>query len=68
MLTIKTDERTSLVQTFVRTCNDRSSWPKWGDADNIGLPQAGPDQLSSASVLYQSFVVGLDRFIFGFLF
>jgi len=37
-------------------------------AHNIGLPQAEPDQLSSAAVLYQSFVVGLDHFIIRFLF
>jgi hypothetical protein len=29
----------------------------------MGLPQAGHDQLSSALVRYQSFVVGLDRLI-----
>jgi len=37
-------------------------------AHNMGLPQTGPDQLSSASVLYQSFVVGLDRLIIRFSF
>jgi hypothetical protein len=35
---------------------------------NMGLPQTGPDQLSSAAVLYQSFVMRLDRFIIGFRF
>ncbi len=34
----------------------------------MGLPQAGPDQLSSTAVLYQSFVVGLDRLLIGFSF
>jgi len=33
-LTIKTDERVSLVQIFERICNDTSSWSKSGDADN----------------------------------
>jgi len=34
----------------------------------MGLQQARHDKLSSATVRYQSFVVGLDRLIIGFTF
>jgi hypothetical protein len=34
----------------------------------MGLPQAGLDKLSSAALLYQSFVVGLDRLLIVFSF
>jgi hypothetical protein len=29
----------------------------------MGLPQAGPDQIFSSAIFYQSFVAGLGHFI-----